>query len=146
MMIGIVKGLSLAYGLLVAQHSFSQNILEATFFQGSYEEVLQEAQKQKKPIFLTFSASWCQPCKKLEDESFSDQTLASIMSLRYIAKIIDVEQFVGMDVADIYHVSEYPISIVLDYKGKELKRLRGFFPPDYLINILSKYPSFRPIK
>jgi len=115
------------------------NILEATFFQGTYQDVLLEAKKLHKPIFLTFSASWCQPCQKLEAESFSQQEVASVLSLRYIAKIVDVEQFVGMDVADIYKVSEYPITIILDERGKELERLKGFFPPEYLIKTLLKY-------
>ena len=115
------------------------NILDATFFQGTYQEVLVEAKKLHKPILLTFSASWCQPCQKLETESFSEPEVASLLSLRYVSKIVDVEQFVGMDVADMYKVSEYPITIILDEKGKELERLKGFFPPEYLIKTLLKY-------
>lgn len=115
------------------------NILDATFFQGTYQEVLLEAKKLRKPILLTFSASWCQPCQKLEAESFSAPEVASLLSLRYVSKIVDVEQFVGMDVADVYKVSEYPITIILDEKGRELERLKGFFPPDYLIKTLLKY-------
>jgi len=115
------------------------NILDATFFQGTYQEALQEAKKLRKPILLTFSASWCQPCQKLEAESFSEPEVASLLSLRYVSKIVDVEQFTGMDVADIYKVSEYPITIILDERGKELERLKGFFPPEYLLKTLLKY-------
>lgn len=115
------------------------NILDATFFQGTYQEALIEAKKLRKPILLTFSASWCQPCQKLEAESFSEPEVASLLSLRYVSKIVDVEQFIGMDVADIYKVSEYPITIILDEKGKELERLKGFFPPEYMLKTLLKY-------
>lgn len=115
------------------------NILDATFFQGTYQEALIEAKKLRKPILLTFSASWCQPCQKLEAESFSEPEVASLLSLRYVPKIVDVEQFIGMDVADIYKVSEYPITIILDEKGKELERLKGFFPPEYMLKTLLKY-------
>jgi thioredoxin 1 len=114
----------------------AQDIMTTSFFTGSYQELLQEAKRLKKPIILDFTASWCGPCKKMVNETYSDELVASIVSLKYFAYKVDVQELEGLELADKYEAFQYPTTMFLDYNGKVLGRLKGFYPPEYFIKIL----------
>jgi len=114
----------------------AQDIMTTSFFTGSYQELLQEAKRLKKPIILDFTASWCGPCRKMANETYSDELVASIVSLKYFAYKVDVQELEGLELADKYQALQYPTTLFLDYNGKVLGRLKGFYPPEYFIKIL----------
>lgn len=114
----------------------AQDIITTSFFTGSYQELLQEAKRLKKPIILDFTASWCSPCRKMANETYSDEVVASIVSLKYFAYKVDVQDTEGLEIADKYQAYQYPTTVFLDYNGKVLGRLKGFYPPEYFIKIL----------
>ena len=114
----------------------AQDIMTTSFFGGTYQELLQEAKRLKKPIILDFTASWCGPCKKMAKETYSDELVASIISLKYFAYKVDVQELEGLELADKYQAYQYPTTLFVDYNGKVLGRLKGFYPPEYFIKVL----------
>lgn len=108
------------------------------FFDGSYEEALKEAKKQKKPIFLDFYADWCMPCKQMEKYSFTDPDLAETINENFIPFKVNVDYFWGMDVAESFHIKTYPTIIFADKKGKEKSRAVGFKTAEELKVIADK--------
>lgn len=117
----------------------SQN--QVKFYEGSYDDFLREAKKLKKPIVLDFWASWCGPCKKLENETFKNPSLASYINSNFMVYRVNIDSFDGMTIADRFAVDAYPTLVLLDSKNKYITRYRGFFPADYLKNELEKNKS-----
>ena len=59
--------------------------LTAQEWTSSYEEALQQAKTQDKPLILVFSGSdWCAPCKRLEREVWQSETFKQYAQDHYV--------------------------------------------------------------
>jgi len=132
----------IAFIVLASYTNDKKNSLaEVRFYAGTYDELLREAKKQKKPIILDFWATWCIPCRKMEKETFANPAFASYINQNFLVYKVNIDTYDGMEIADRYAIDTYPTLIVLDAKNKFVNRYRGFFPPDYLKKELEKNKS-----
>ncbi|RYU95571.1 thioredoxin family protein [Emticicia agri] len=114
---------------------------EVRFYDGSYDELLRESKKLKKPIILDFWATWCIPCRKMEKETFADPDFAAYINKNFLVYKVNIDTFDGMDIADRYNIDAYPTLVLLDSKNKYINRYKGFFPAYYLKKELEKNKS-----
>lgn len=87
--------------------------------------VLEEAQRSNKPVFVVFHAEWCAPCKIMEEELFTQNTVYEHMNTHFINFSIDYDQASGRTIADIYEVHALPTVLFLDPKGVLLLKHTG---------------------
>jgi thiol:disulfide interchange protein len=87
--------------------------------------VLEEAQRSNKPVFVVFHAEWCAPCKVMEEELFTQNTVSEHMNANFINFNIDYDQTAGRTIADIYEVHALPTVLFLDPKGVLLLKYTG---------------------
>ncbi len=114
---------------------------EVRFYDGSYDDLLRESRKQKKPIILEFWATWCIPCRKLENETFANPEFAAYINKNFLVYKVNIDTFDGMDIADKYNIDAYPTLVQLDSKNKYVNRYKGVFPAYYLKKELEKNKS-----
>jgi len=123
---------------------------EVNFYKDSYDNFLREAKKQHKPVILEFWASWCGPCKKLNQETFSDKDFAAFLNKNFLVYKVDIDSFDGIKIVEKFNVQAFPTLLVADSKGNEVSQLKGFYYASYLQKTLDelndKYQLFNSLK
>src|ERR1700710_7497 len=51
----------------------------------SWNEILKKAKKDNKYIFIDCYASWCGPCKEMDKEVYTNDTVGNYMNSRFIS-------------------------------------------------------------
>ena len=129
----VLLGLSL--GLLWAQTA------KISFFEGSWEALLQEARKRNRPIFVDFYAVWCGPCKMMDKYTFSNPEVVAYVEQNYIAYKVDAEKGEGVALANKFRIRGYPTTVFLDAQGTELGRQIGYVDAQQFLALLRKYKA-----
>jgi len=106
----------------------------------NYDEGLSKARTENKIVLLYFHADWCSWCKKLNQETFSNQSIASYLNEKLILIKIDVEKNISL--SETYEVYDIPTVVFLSVNGTEVGR-QGYLPPGqflkYVRNIVKQY-------
>jgi protein disulfide-isomerase len=89
-----------------------------------WETNLEDAQRQAaasgRLVLVHFSATWCQPCQRLEKTVFSQPGFGQSLASRFVAVKVDYDQHQAM--ATRLGVQSIPADVVLTPKGDVLYR------------------------
>ena len=111
---------------------FSQGI---NFFDGSWEDALQEAGKTNKIIFVDAYAKWCGPCKKMARDVFTQDHVGAFFNDNFVNLKLDMEEKEGLTFGQKYPVGAYPTLFFIDNEGNIIKKVVGGKQADDLLNI-----------
>jgi len=95
------------------------------FFEGTFEEAKELAQKNDKLIFVDCYTTWCGPCKRMSNSIFPDAGVGKVYNKHYIALKLDMEKEQGMRFGQKYPVSAYPSMFYLDAEGEIIQKVVG---------------------
>lgn len=105
------------------------------------EEVLVQAQEQKKPVIIDFFADWCIPCKELEEITFGSEKV-QIYSDRFMFVKADLtqEDKWSEEIKKKFDVKGVPTVVFLKPDGSEdlTQRLIGFEGPDEFVQRIKR--------
>ncbi len=97
----------------------------AVFSKLSFEQAKLESQKQHKILLVDFTASWCGPCKYMDQTTWIDKNVVDWVSKNAIAIQVDVDE--REDVARQMSVFSMPTVIALNpANSAEMDRHRGY--------------------
>jgi thiol:disulfide interchange protein DsbD len=101
-------------------------------------EILAEAQAEGSPVIMDFSATWCTPCRKLDDETFHDPGVVTLAQESFLMIKIDLTRSGNVlheQLAEEYDVKGVPTVVFLDGEGKERTELRvvDYIPPGEML-------------
>ncbi|MEZ4883878.1 MAG: thioredoxin family protein [Chitinophagales bacterium] len=121
--------------LFICTVSYAQQSEGINFFEGSWEEVLAEAQKTNKPIFMDAYASWCKPCKMMSKDVFPQANVGAYFNDKYVSVKIDMEKGEGIELAKKYGVRVYPTFLFINPEGEALHKSAGYRPANEFVQV-----------
>lgn len=123
------------YSFKNSEVDFEANSTEGIqFFKGTFQEALEKAKTENKPIFLDLYATWCGPCKKLKKTTFKDDEVGAYFNSHFINLAIDGETPEGKKLMQKYDARSYPSLFILDSNGIVKTSATGFHKPHQLVN------------
>jgi len=107
-------------------------------WQSYSDPLLSEAQQSGKPVVIDFSASWCAPCRELDEITFRDSDVVAMSENRVVMIKIDLTrkgEALNERLVQRYDVRGVPTVVFLDRYGKERSDLRllDFIPLDQFL-------------
>lgn len=96
----------------------------------TFSAAVAEASRLKRPIFLDLFATWCVPCKRLEQSTFSHPLIYKLLD-KYLVVRFDIDQPEGKMLVKTYQVKRFPATLMLDSAGIERERVIGYYTARY---------------
>jgi thiol-disulfide isomerase/thioredoxin len=109
--------------LLIPLVSFGQGI---KFMNASWEDLLLNAKKENKIIFVDAYASWCAPCRMMDAKIFPKKAVGDFYNQHFINVKIDMEKGEGPSLANLYQVKAFPTFLFIDPQGNLLHSSLGY--------------------
>jgi thioredoxin 1 len=111
----------------------SSSMHEIAFVNSKWKEVLAEAKKSSKFIFVDAYTSWCGPCKLLKSTTFKDEKTALYFNKNFINFTVDMEKEEGPVLAKKWDITAYPSLLFFNAEGEMVLKQVGFVNAETLM-------------
>lgn len=95
------------------------------FLQKPWQEILAQAKKENKLIFMDAFASWCGPCKWMASNIFTNDTVADFYNKTFICTSVDMEKGEGLTLSMKFDVRAYPTLLFINTEGAMVHKKVG---------------------
>lgn len=104
----------------------SSNSSEIDFKPITLEAAKAMAAESGKLIFIDCYTVWCGPCKWMAANTFKDPSVAELFNDKFINLKVEMEKDAdGKELSMKYEVRAYPTLLIIDSKGKLVKKTVG---------------------
>ncbi len=111
------------------------------FYKGNPFSAKTRAKSEGKLYFYDFVASWCTPCRWMDEATYSNEELADYINANYVACKVDIDDFDGFSLKDQYAVKVLPTIIIFNQAGKIVYRAEESLSASKMLEILQTYAT-----
>lgn len=109
------------------------------FTDNTYDEAVELAKEEKMPYMIDFTASWCLPCRLMDETVFRDYNVVQYANQNFIPIQLDMDDFDAMILKSQYDISQLPTILIFNYKGELVGRIEGLQTGTNFLEILKHY-------
>jgi uncharacterized protein len=96
--------------------------------------VFQDAKRQHRFVLLDLHAVWCHWCHVMDESTYTDPHVRSLIAQKYLAVSVDADSDPGL--TSRYGDWGWPATIVLAADGTEIVKRRGYIAPPQMASLL----------
>lgn len=145
--VAYLSGTLVALGLALAGIIYWQqdSELALSYFEGTFEQALEESLEQDRLCFVQFSTDYCYPCHGWIATLRAEPDLAQLISNQYIPYRVDPMDVYsgGRQLALRYRIETFPTLLITDSEGREITRIAGEIEEKYLREVLQQHAVLR---
>ncbi len=93
--------------------------------QPAFDDVLNQAKREGKLVFIDCYTSWCGPCRLMSSNVFTRKEVGEFFNTHFINVKYNMEKGEAVAIRKKYEVNVYPTLLILDSNGKLLKKHQG---------------------
>ncbi|MEG1759013.1 MAG: thioredoxin family protein [Alistipes sp.] len=117
-----MKKILLVLLLLLSTGSLTAQV---TFETSSTDTVRAKAEKAGKLVFIDLYATWCPPCRAMEQQVFSLPEVGNFMSQRFVCAKYDTDKPTGKKLLKKYGSGAIPLYLIFRTNGELVGRITG---------------------
>jgi thioredoxin-related protein len=108
---------------LFIQNSFAAGI---RFVENKkWKEILALAKKENKLVFLDGYATWCGPCKYMQQDIFTQTEVGNYFNAKFINVKLDMEEGEGLVLSEKFDLTAYPTLFFINGEGELVHKYVG---------------------
>jgi thioredoxin-related protein len=97
----------------------------------------QRASDQELMMFVDVYATWCGPCKLMDQQVYTDPDVAEYMNAHFVSVRMDGESEYGSMYAAEQQLEGYPSMFIFSREGEPVSKVIGFTPAEELVSTLT---------
>lgn len=98
------------------------------------DDLFARAKAENRFVILDLEATWCHWCHVMDEKTYSDPKVQSLLAAKYIA--VRVDQDASPALSTRYGDWGWPATIVFGPNGNEIAKLRGYIEPERMEALL----------
>jgi len=128
-------GIAFFLGLVIFSSCAQQAPTEIKWA-SSLEDAFQLASEKNQPIIAEFWSDGCKWCERLEDSTFTHQSVIDLSTKMVFVKAEGKKDTITRQ---RYQIAGFPTVILMNSSGEEIDRIYGYAPPEKFVTTIQDY-------